>query len=408
MEQTTEDQTATPLELFFDLVFVFGLTQVTAYMAHEGTGLGVLQGCLVMTLLWWGWVGYSWATNLVRADEGVIRLIMLFAMGAVFAIALAIPEAFHDMHGGLSGPWVILVCYVVFRVTHLVLLAAIARGDRGFQKQLLKFTPTVLLSSTLLAFAAMAHDERRATLYWGIALAGELLGTLLGGSKGWRLNSVTHFTERHGLMVIIALGESIVAIGVGANELPISWPVLGAGILGLALAAGLWWVYFDITAIHAEHALAAAPDDGRRTGMARDAYSMLHLPMMLGIVLLALGLKKYLGYVGEPGAAMSDAVHGLGYHALFGGVALYVLGHVAFKLRTTHVLSKPRAGSLVLVALAWLTMQEAPALLQVGLLVALVWILVAFETWRYAEQRHELRHAGHGHHGQHEAGEHLA
>ncbi len=410
MEKTTEDQTATPLELFFDLVFVFGLTQVTAYMAHP-TGhhvpdwLAVTQGVLVMALLWWAWVGYSWLTNLVRADEGVVRLVLMAAMGGAFVIALAIPEAFHDMPGGLDGPWVIVVAYFAFRITHIVLFWIYARGDRGLRGQLLKFAPTLLLSTLLLSCAAVTEDAEARALCWAAALVGEYVGTLLGGASGWRLRSVSHFAERHGLMVIIALGESIVAIGVGATELPISWPIIGASVLGLALASGLWWIYFDITALHAEHSLAAAPDDGRRTAMARDAYSVLHLPMMIGIVVLALGLKKFLGYLGEPGASMDDAVHGLGFHALYGGVALYLLGHVAFKLRTTRVLSKPRVGAVLALGGAWLTVRDLPALVQLGTVVALVWALVGFETWRYAEQRRELRHAGHGHH---EAGAHLA
>ncbi len=400
MEQTTEDQTATPLELFFDLVFVFGLTQVTAYMAHPthhiSPWLAMAQGTLVMALLWWAWVGYAWLTNLVRADEGFVRLILMVAMGAMFIVSLTIPEAFHDLPGGLSGPWVMLCCYFIFRITHIALFWCYARGDSGLRKQLLKFTPTLLVSTGLLAWAAVTEDQVFRTVLWGVALAGEYLGTVLGGSSGWRLRAVGHFAERHGLMVIIALGESIVAIGVGAAEMPISWPVIAASSLGLARAGGLWWIYFDVTAIHAEHALAHEPDDGRRTAMARDAYSVLHLPMMVGIVALALGLKKALGYVGDP-HHVSDPLGAVGISALFGGVGLYLVGHIAFKLRTTHVLSVPRTVSLVVLGLVVLALHDAPGLVPLSGAAAVVWLLIAFETWRYAEQRDEVRHQGHGH-----------
>lgn len=403
MERTEENQAATPLELFFDLVFVFALTQVTAYMAHPNDHhispwLAMLQGVLMMALLWWAWVGYSWLTNLVRADEGYVRVILMVAMVAMFAVSLAIPEAFYDLPGGLSGPWVLLACYFLFRITHIALFWCYARDDRGLRTQLVKFTPTLLVSTALLAWAATSHDPAVQTALWAAALVGEYVGTILGGSRGWRLRSVGHFAERHGLMVIIALGESIVAIGIGAAELPVSWPIISASALGLALAAGLWWIYFDVTAIHAEHALADEPDDGHRTAMARDAYSVLHLPLMVGIVLLALGLKKLLGYVGDAEHHdLTDPLKASGLVALYGGVGLYLLGHIAFKMRTTRILSVPRTVALAVLAGLFAALWNAPALVQLGGAVAVVWGLVAFETWRYAEQRHEVRHTGHGH-----------
>lgn len=402
MERTDENQTATPLELFFDLVFVFALTQITAFMAHgdhgKATWLAVAQGLLVLGLLWWAWVGYAWLCNLVRADEGPVRLVLLVAMTVMFMVALAIPEAFHDLDGGLDGPYVIVACYFAFRITHILLFWVYARDDAGLRRQLLKFLPTLLVSTALLLLAARAHDEKIQTLFWAIALAVEYVGTFLGGSSGWRLRSAGHFAERHGLMVIIALGESIVAIGVGATELPISWPVVAAGGLGMAVTAALWWLYFDVTALHAEHALAEEPDDGRRTGMARDAYSFFHLPLMAGVVLLALGLKKLLEYVGDPtGEHLHDPLKGVAAAALFGGVLLYVLGHICFKLRTVRTFSVQRAVLAAAVVVAWLALGKAPALVQLGVLAALAWSLVAYETLRYREVRHELRHAGHGH-----------
>ena len=401
MERTDDHQSATPLELFFDLVFVFALTQVTAFMAHglkgEHGGLAMAQGMLILALFWWGWVGYAWLCNLVRADEGEIRVILMLAMAVMFLVALAIPEAFHDIDGGLYGPYLIAGCYFAFRLTHVLLFWAYARDDAGLQRQLLRFFPTIILSTTFLVLAAMSHDDVHRTLFWAGAVLADYGGTFLGGSSGWRLRSAGHFAERHGLMVIIALGESIVAIGVGTEELAISWPIVAAGLAGIALAAGMWWIYFDISALKGEHALDEALRNGK-VAMARDAYSLLHLPLIAGIVLMALGLKKAMEYVGDPDHYdLSDPLGGLAATALFGGVIIYLLGHIGFKLRTLGTFSKPRAALVLVVAVAWAVAGGVPALLQVVLLAVLVWSLAVYETFHYAEERARVRHAGHGH-----------
>lgn len=398
MEETDENQSATTLELFFDLVFVFAVTQVTAFMAHDLDGWRIVQGLAVLALFWWGWVGYAWLCNLVRADEGPVRLILLLAMAVMFLVALAIPEAFHDLPGGLHGPYVIAACYFAFRLTHLALFWVYAEGDGGLRRQLLRFCPTIILSTTFLLFAAHSHSPKTATYFWLAALASDYGGTVLGGSSGWRLRSAGHFAERHSLMVIIALGESIVAIGAGTNEQPLSWPIIAAGAAGVALAAALWWVYFDLSALKGEEALEEVVRNGRTMAMARDAYSFLHLPLMAGIVLMALGLKKAMAYVGDPAHHdLSDPLGPLPAAALFGGVLLYLLGHIGFKLRTLHVFSKPRAGLALVVAVAWAVAGGVPALGQIVLLAALVWALAAYETVHYAEERARTRHAGHSH-----------
>lgn len=405
MEHTDENQTATPLELFFDLVFVFALTQITAFMAHDADWRGLAQGLLILALLWWAWGGYAWLCNVVRADEGPVRMVLLVALTVMFMVALAIPEAFHDIAGGLHGPYVIVACYFAFRITHIALFWVFAKDDPGLRGQLLKFLPTLLISTVLLSVAAHSHDQDLQILLWSIALVVEYLGTVLGGASGWRLRSAGHFAERHGLMVIIGLGESIVAIGVGVERLPISWPIVVAATLGMALSAGLWWLYFDVTAIAAEHKLAAAASDGHQTAMARDAYSILHMPMMAGIVLLALGLKKLLGYVGDPaGHHLDDPLSAVALAALFGGVLVYVLAHIGFKRRTIGTWSLPRTTLALAIIAAWVAVGGLPGLGQLGVLTVLVWATVAYETWHYREQRRELRHAGHGHH---EAGAHL-
>lgn len=374
----SETGSVTTLELFLDLVFVFALTQVTAAIADDLTGRGMVRGILVIAVLWWSWTAYAWLGNLVRADEGLARVGIFVAMAAMFVMALCIPEAFDDAAGGLSGPVVFAAAYFVFRALHLALFYLGSAGDPALRGQLLRFAPA-MLAGTALLLAAAAADGVTQTALWVAALVADYVGTYLGGARGWRVRAPGHFAERHGLIVIIALGESIMAIGVGVAQLPISWPIVVASTLGLALAGALWWMYFDTAAQAAEHALAGA-DEQRRSRMARDAYSFLHLPLIAGIVLIALGLKKVLQYVGDAGHhTLSDPLKGLALAALVGGVVLFLLAHVAFRRRTTGRLTAVRpVVALALAPLAWVG-SALPALAILGLLAAAVVAAVAVE-----------------------------
>ena len=396
VEATDREASVTPLELFFDLVFVLGLTQVTAYLADHLTRQGVVRGLLLVALLWWSWTGYAWLGNVVRADEGIVREVMLAAMAAMFIFALAIPEAFDDLRGGLYGPVVVPICYLVFRLLHLTMFWVVSRRDPVLRRQIMRFTPSVLVATLILLIAAATTGPTQ-TVLWAIALVADYVGTLLGGASGWRLPSARHFAERHGLIVIVALGESIVAIGVGIAELPISWPIIVGALLGLIVAAALWWVYFDVTAAMAERALTEEPD-ADRPRLARDAYSYLPLPLITGIVLLALGMKKVLEYAGDSqDHDLSDPLTGVSLFALVGGVAIYLVGHVAFKWRTQHILYWPRlVAAAVLVALSPL-LGQVPALVALAVVALVTVALVFFETIHHAELREQIRHEQHGH-----------
>lgn len=380
-----ETGTVSPLELFFDLVFVFALTQVTATMAGQLSGTGLIRGLLLVALLWWSWTGYAWLANLVRADRGLARVGMFAAMAVMFVLALTIPEAFDDAPGGLSGPVVVAVCYFAFRALHLLLFFALSGGDAGLRGQLLRFTPA-MLGGTALLLAAAATDGAARTWLWVAALVVDYAGTYFGGARGWRVRSAGHFAERHGLIVIVALGESIVAIGVGVARLPISWPIVVASTLGLALAGGLWWAYFGISADAGEHALGAVAEQ-RRAGLARDAYSFLHLPLVAGIVLLALGLKKTLEYVGDEQAhALTDPLKGIALAALVGGLVMHLLAQAAFRWRTTGRLDPVLpATALLIVPFGWLG-AAMPALATLAAVTVVTVAAVAFETRRRAGQ----------------------
>ena len=391
IQAVTEDARVTPIELFFDLVFVFSLTQVTALMSHNLTGRGIVQGMLVLCLLWWCWVGFAWIGNVLRADEGVGRVAMFGSMGAMFVLALCVPEAFVDLPGGLFGPVVLAITYLLLRLFHLGIFWLAGARDPGLRRQLLRFFPSLLVSTALLLVASQLEGTAQ-MLVWLAVLVADYLGTILGGASGWRLNSASHFAERHGLIVIIALGESIVATGSGVSSLPISLPIIVATTVGLALAACIWWAYFDVLAIAAERVLREAEGEAR-TRLARDAYSYLHLPMIAGIVLMALGMEYVLKYVGDTSHhELSEPLATIPLTAMYGGVALYLLAQVAFKYRNWHTLSTPRLIATAAVLLLIPAATQIPALAALGVVTAVMVALIAFESLTYSELREQVRH----------------
>jgi low temperature requirement protein LtrA len=391
LHAVSEEARVTPIELFFDLVFVFSLTQVTALMASTLTPIGVFRGLLVLALLWWCWVGYAWLGNVVQADEGMGRVAMFGAMAAMFIMALTVPEAFDDLPGGLSGPVVLAIGYLAVRLLHLGMFWLAGGQDPALRRQLLRFMPSVLGSTALLLVASQL-EGRAQTLTWILVLIVDYVGTILAGASGWRLNSAGHFAERHGLIIIIALGESIVAIGAGVAHLPISWPIIAASTLGLVVAGSLWWAYFDVVALIAERVLRRAQGE-ERARIARDAYSYLHLPMIAGILLTALGLKKVLEYVADTSDhALSDPLALVPLAAMFGGVALYLFAHVAFRWRGVRSVNVQRivigVALLVLIAPA----AGIPALAALAVLALVLVGLIAFEATRFSELRERVRH----------------
>jgi low temperature requirement protein LtrA len=369
------EERVTPLELFFDLVFVFAITQVTGLLSNDPTWSGLLRGLLVLAALWWSWAAYAWLTNTLDPEEGAVRLAMLGAMGAMLVAALAVPQAFGD-DAVLFG-----VAYFAVRALHLVLYALAGRGDPDLFRAVLRLVPPATVGPALIVAAGFLDGAAQIGL-WAAALAIDYLGVLVGRMRGWRV-SPAHFAERHGLVVIIALGESIVAVGIGASGLALELDVVTAALLGVAVAAALWWSYFDWVAIVAARRLGEA-SGAARARLARDAYSYLHLPMVAGVVLFALGVKKTLEHIGEP----LETIPALGLSC---GVALYLLAHVALRLRIGGGLGRGRpTAALVLIVLTPLFL-EVPALAAVAIVAAVCAALIAYEALRYREQRAEIR-----------------
>jgi low temperature requirement protein LtrA len=391
IQAVSEDARVTPIELFFDLVFVFSLTQVTALMAHDLTVHGLLRGLLVLCLLWWCWVGFAWMGNVLRADEGLGRVAMFGAMASMFVLAVSVPEAFEDRPGGLPGPVVVAIAYLALRLLHLAIFWLAGAHDPGLRRQLLRFLPSLLVSTMLLLVASQL-DGTAQTLTWVAAVVADYAGTMLAGASGWRLNSASHFAERHSLIVIIALGESIVATGAGVATLPISWPIIVASTTGLTLAACVWWAYFDVLSIAAERVLRASRGE-HRVRLARDAYTYLHLPMIAGIMLVALGMKHVLEYVGDASRhELSDPLALLPLATMYGGVALYVLAQVAFKYRNWHTVSVLRVAATVVTVVLIPLAAQLPALGALGLLTVVMVGLIAIESLTFSELREQVRH----------------
>ena len=325
-----------PLELFFDLVFVFALTQVTASLSDDLSWGGLLRGLLVLAAIWWAWAAYAWLTNEVDTRKRSVRLVIFFAMAAMLLASLAIPGAFE------GDALLFALAYVGVRLAHIGLFAAAT--DDATVRQSARALAVPGAFAPMLLIVASAFDGTAQVAIWVVALSIDFVGGALQGIEGWRL-SPGHFAERHGLIVIIALGESIVAIGVGAEDVDLDAGALAAATLGLLLAAALWWTYFDGALDQVEERLNSMTRRTRNT-TARDSFSFLHLPLIAGIVLLALGVKKTLGDVDEPLKAVAAV-------GLCGGVALYLAADVAFRRRCLGILDKQRlvAAAAVLVVL---------------------------------------------------------
>jgi low temperature requirement protein LtrA len=370
-----EGERVMPLELFFDLVFVLALTQCTALMADNPTWDGLAQGMLVLGVLWWSWVGYAWLTSVVDPEEGAVRLAIFAAMAAFLVAALCVPEAFDEYA-------LLFACaYALVRIAQIALFVLASRDDPGLRHSVVGLAGSTAIGVGLLVAASLADGALQGAL-WLLALLLDMGGPYFFGSEGWKLVP-GHFAERHGLIIIIALGESIVAIGVGA-EVGIDAGVVAAAVLGIVVAGALWWLYFDVVAPVAARRLANAAEGRERNEIARDSFSYLHFPMVAGIVLLALGLKKTIGDVEEP-LKLVPAV------AMLGGTALYLLAHVAFRLRNIHTLNRQRLVCAVLLIAVLPVGVELPSLATLAILAAVLVALVTYETLRFAELRERLR-----------------
>jgi low temperature requirement protein LtrA len=370
-----EGETVTPLELFFDLVFVLALTQCTALMAEQPTWEGLAKGLLVLGVMWWAWVGYAWLTSVVDPEEGAVRISIFGAMAALLIVSLCVPQAFD----GLALEFAL--AYGVVRAGQIALFWIASRDEPGLRSSVTGLAVGTFFGVGILVVASFLDGIAQGAL-WVLFFVIDVGGPYVTGAEGWKLQP-KHFAERHGLIIIIALGESIVAIGAGADA-ALTVGIAVAASFGIALAAAQWWAYFDVVAVVAAKRLERATPGREQNEIARDSYSYLHYPMIAGIVLVALGLKKTIGDVDDP-LKIEIAT------ALMGGLALYLFAHVAFRYRNIHSLNRQRliVGVLYLALIPLVV--ELDAIVTVAIATVIFCALIAYEAVRFAEARERIR-----------------
>jgi low temperature requirement protein LtrA len=372
-EHEEGEQSVAPLELFFDLVFVLAITQVTIFFSKHLTATGFAEGMVILALLWWSWVGYSWLTNAIDTEDTRTRLSFFVAMAAFTVVALSIPRAFG------ADALTFAIAYAITRVMQVGLYAYGTDEDDPNHGAILQLAPGFLFSSALIVAGAVIGGDAQLWI-WFAAIVLDAGTPLLRDTSGFRVHA-GHFAERHGLILIIALGESIVALGSGVEAEDVDAALIAGAALGVAAAAALWWAYFDMVAIFAEHRLSTLRG-GDRARLARDSYSYFHFLMIAGIVLLALGIKKVLAGEDEPLKTIPAI-------ALCAGPALYYLGHIAFRLRNVGSLNRQRlVAAVVLLALIPLV-KEIDALVALALVTAILIALVTYEAVRFGGHRRE-------------------
>jgi low temperature requirement protein LtrA len=340
-------------ELFFDLVFVFGVTQITGTVTEASTAASLGRGVAVFLILWWAWGSYAWLTNTVPTGETLPRLVILTAMAAMLVIGLAVPHAWGD--GGVA----LGLGFLVVMTLHVALFVLAAENPGESRRAMLRLAATNLGAAVILVAAGLA-DGRPQSALWVAAIALCYAGPYLTGVAGFTVHP-GHFVERHGLIVLIALGESVVAIG-GGGDVTVDWGLAGTALVVMALIVGLWWSYFDHDVDAGEHALVAA-EGPERARLARDIYSYLHILLVLGVVFAAVGIHEALIRPDEP----LDPVFAA---AFAGGVVLYAAGLGAIRLRLGGRPSPIRAAA-ALVALAVIPLApHVDAVVTAGILAA--------------------------------------
>jgi low temperature requirement protein LtrA len=378
VQNTEREHPVTPLELFFDLVFVFGFTQVTTVLSDNPTWSGLGHGLLILATLWWAWAAYAWLTNTVDPGVGAVWGAMLVAMAAMFVAALAVPDAF-GLHGVVFG-----VAFLIVNVMHLTLYALAARGDRDLLTAIMRVAPPALAGASLIVVAGFVDGGLKPIL-WLAAIAIGFFGPSLLGVSGWRVEPA-HFVERHGLIVIIAIGESLVAIGLGEKASGLSTGVIVGAVLGFVVATSFWLAYFDFFPIRGRQLLADRSGVAR-IALARDVYTYLHLPMVTGIVLFAFAMKATLAHVGDE----LDTIPALG---LCWGPALYLFAYVALRVRVSHTLGRGRLVAATACALLFPLAMAVPALVALALLTTIWVALHAYEIIWWREARAQTRAVG--------------
>jgi low temperature requirement protein LtrA len=363
-----QERRTSPVELLWDLVFVFAITQTTTLIAHDLTWGGFAHGMVALALVWWAWSAFVWAANAEDEKSRALRLALLLGMVLVFVAGVALPSAFAN-HATLFA-----VSYVGVRALHLGLYAHASRRGNASWSAISGFALTVTIGMVLLLVGSFLRESLQVAL-WIVALLVDYAGPAWltrEQLRGLQQVAVAHFAERYGLFVIICLGESIVSIGVTTDTQALDARLVAAAAIGLLATVALWWLYFDRFADAAEERLR---DHDDVVLAAADSYSYLHLPIVAGIILFAVGMKVT---IGAGGHTLSDA----GRLALCGGIALYLAGHGAFRLRMGGALGWPSVAGVGALAAVYAAGGSISALWVTGLATAALIVVCALESSR--------------------------
>ncbi|MCI4061899.1 low temperature requirement protein A [Micromonospora sp. R77] len=387
-------------EILFDLVYVFSFFIISRAATAELTGRGLLHAMLLLAVLWWCWVIHSVVANRVRLGEGFVPAVVVVVIIAVFAFALASPRAFRDSPEGLSGPLVVACSYLVIRLVLMALYVYAVRDEPSRIRRLGPFVLELAFSVSLLFAAALVPprvtDPETAALVrdglWVVLVVFQYATPLVAGTASWTVSSAEHWTERYDLILMIALGESLISVGIGSNVigLPITWPTLVAAALGIVGIAALWWAHFDLVAPAARLAMHGTRGDAR-TRLARDAYGHLYLIMLAGIVIFALGGEELMHQVSGPQFRLGDPLHGTGALLLYGGTVCFLVGDLLFQLRVLHTVTWTRVGAIVALTGLGALSVHLPLFAAFGLLIGVELVMMAVEMVVLASSREALR-----------------
>ena len=358
-----DELSVSPLELFFDLVFVFAITQIVALIEHDLTPAGVAKGALVLAMIYWGWSLFTWTLNAVGTDRMDVRIGLLVAMAMSLLMARVIPEAFGD-----GGPYFV-GAYFVFRLVANVLSYRSASPER--RKVVSRFVPVTLLASMVAVAGGFVADPAR-TWIWLASLLVDLVAARAAEQGDWQIKA-GHFAERYGLLVIIALGESIVAIGAGISSSRVGLTLGVTLIVATVATALLWWSYFDWVAERVESHLRSL--SGIASGsFARDAYTILHYPLVVGIVLFAVVVAEITAHPTEPLEALPRTLLALGF-------ALVLLSFVASAYRAIRRIPYARLGAAVAIGVVSVAGASFNGLVVLAADSTIIFAMLVYESW---------------------------
>jgi low temperature requirement protein LtrA len=369
---TGGDQRATSLELFYDLVFVFAITQVSHHLLADLTWRGAGQSAFLLLVVWWSWNYTTWVTNELDPESPVVRLLMIALMLGSLLMAAAMPDAF----GARAG--LFIACYLAIQIGRHSFLTFIAAGPGTLERERAgRILVWFCAAGVFYAAGAVAEGPARTAL-WLVALAIDYGGPLalfwiprrpFIGEAAWQVTTA-HFSERFGLFIIIALGESIVITGATVSRLDVDLAIVAAFATAFLTTAALWWLYFTYVARIAERRLEMAPN---RTRMARDAYTYLHVVLVAGIIVSAVGDELVIAHPSRP---LPDAQ----VAAVVAGPAIYLLAHFLFRLRLTSTVGWRRLTGAAACVVAGIVAGGADALVLAVIVLAVLIGVITTES----------------------------